>query len=363
MTAASAVVRMRRSAGDAARSAAALTAAIFLLSCVATAPAGAVSYVDGISDQHLYDWEAAASTLFADTWVGRLPPHIEFARYAVQWNVMSGSGSLSNFRSWYERAGQLGLTRVVAMTDYYGPNEPAASLYEAELEMLLSQFPGIGAVEAWNEPNHASSQVHFYVSPIAAARYMNAAYSVCQVHGCTAIAGDFHDAERAVGYEHEYEANLSPSDPGNWGIHPYGAVLHHSTAPVEELVDGLPNKSADRIWFTEVGAYYCRYGEVPPRGEAAQASDAEYLVNALMPSTRNLEHVFYYEYAFEGTKTIDCGSSEDTELYAPRSEGDLDQPRSAAAVIFGPAGPPWASASAASGVTWLWTQVPTYESL
>ncbi len=273
---------------------------------------------------------------------------------------MGGGGyanEYSNFRAWYERAGQLGLVREVALADFTGANEPSSSTYKTELESLLKEFTGVSYVEAWNEPNHASSAVKFYVKAVAAAHYMNEAYSVCQVHACTAIAGDFLDESNMSGYEAEYisGSNLNPKDPPNWGMHPYAAVDTEKTTTVEAFRNGLPGKGSENISFTEVGAYYCKKGESVSGSENAsheayQAKHAAYLVNTLIPHTTNLEHVLYYEFAFEGTKRINCSNVEDTELYAPPSEGQANQPRSAASIVWGPEGRPSASTGAASNL-------------
>ncbi len=328
-----------------------LAALCLSLAFVGASASATTTYVDGISDQHLANWEGGVSNLFTNAWVGSPPSHIKLARYVVQWNARTGGGyanELANFRSWYERAGALGLTRDVALANYTG-TAPSSATYQAELTSFLNEFSGIRYLEAWNEPNHMSTHVNFYVSPVAAAHYMNSAYSVCQSHSCTAIAGDFHDEEHMPKYEEEYEEMLTPSNPGNWGIHPYHTVLRHNPAPVNEFTAKLPS-GTNHIWFTEIGAYYCQAGESTPRGEAVQAGDAGWLVNTLIPQTGNLEHVFYYEYAFEGTARINCSASEDTELYAPPSAGQPNQPRSAASIVFGPEGPPTATTGSSSGL-------------
>lgn len=138
-------------------------------------------------------------------------------------------------------------------------------------------------------------------------------------------------------------------------MHPYAAVDTEKTTTVEAFRNGLPGKGSENISFTEVGAYYCKKGESVSGSENAsreayQAKHAAYLVNTLIPHTTNLEHVFYYESAFEGTKRIDCSNVEDTELYAPPSEGQANQPRSAASIMWGPEGKPSASTGAASGI-------------
>jgi hypothetical protein len=69
---------------------------------------GAVtSYVDGISDQSLPAWdggfeESYFAGLFDDTWVHGPGAHVDFARYVVQWNAMSGDYQryLREFEVW-----------------------------------------------------------------------------------------------------------------------------------------------------------------------------------------------------------------------------------------------------------------------
>ena len=337
-----------------------LVATLAMALLVVSSASGSTSYVDGISDQHLYNWEGSITNLFGSAWVGSPPSHIKMARYVVQWNVMSGGGyanELSSFRAWYERAGQLGLIREVALADYTGSNEPSSSEYKTQLEAMLNEFTGISYVEAWNEPNHHSSAVKFYVEPAAAAHYMNSAYSVCQARSCTAVAGDFLDEGNMIGYEEKYisGSNLNPKDPPNWGMHPYAAVDTEKTTTVEAFRNALPGKGSESISFTEVGAYYCKKGESVSSSEntsreVSQAKHAAYLVNTLIPHTTNLEHAFYYELALDGTKRVNCSSVEDTELYAPPAEGLPNQPRSAAGVIWGPGSPPSASTGGASSL-------------
>ena len=67
------------------------------------------SYVDGISDQSLPAWDgnfevSRFAGLFDDTWVHGPNAHIIFARYVVQWNVMSGDYPkyLAEFEAWLD---------------------------------------------------------------------------------------------------------------------------------------------------------------------------------------------------------------------------------------------------------------------
>jgi Glycosyl hydrolase catalytic core len=283
--------------------------------------------VDGVSDQGLA------------TWAGNLPPQIKLARYVVQWDVMQGAGypeELANLQQWYDYTVALQLTPELALGNYNCSDCSAPRVraeYTAALEALFRSFPDIQVLEAWNEPNntHYSS----YLPPAAAAHLMNAAYAFCELHSCTAIAGDLLDSEpNMVEYERSYERDLTPADPGNWAIHPYHAVKYMTDSTMTSFRDALPNSATDRIWFTEVGAYYCEAGNT--YGEGLQASQAGFLVDKLIPEFRPA-HVFYYEIAAGDDAPPACNSEQDdTALYTASNPGGAVYARTAAHVIFSP---------------------------
>jgi hypothetical protein len=307
----------------------ALVALCLSLTCVSTPAWAGTGYVDGISDQNLFDV----------SWVGSPPPHVELARYVVQWDVMRGAGypeEFANLQRWYDRAVELRLTPELALDDYdcsdcAAPRDTAE--YTAELEALYRSLPDTRVVEAWNEPNN--SRYTSYVTPVLAAHFMNAAYSFCKAHACTAIAGDFLDSEsNMVKYEDEYERNLQPRDPGNWGIHPYHAIKYMTDSTVTGFREALPDPAADHIWFTEVGAYYCEYGQT--YGERSQEEQARFLVRDLIPEFQPT-HVFYDELTLRYAESPRCDSGQaDTALYAAKNSVGSLLARSAAGVIFGP---------------------------
>jgi hypothetical protein len=319
------------------------------LACVSTPAWAGTGDVDGISDQGLMNWagnltgasgsSTAFPAFFARSWVGSPPSHIKLARYVVQWDVMRGVGypeELANLRSWYEHTIELRLTPELALDNYNCSNciAPLATAeYTAALEALLGAFPGIQVLEAWNEPNN--SHYSSYATPATAAHFMNAAYALCELQGCTAIAGDLLDSEpNMVGYERNYEHYLTPADPGNWGIHPYHAVKYMTDSTVRAFEEALPSPATDHIWFTEVGAYYCEAGHV--YGERSQAEQARFLVDDLMPQVQPT-HVFYYELASGYDEAPACDSQhEDTALYATSSTNGLLSARAAAQIVFGP---------------------------
>jgi hypothetical protein len=341
--------------------------AVLCLSLAFASPqAQAVGYVDGISDQHLGSWAGTFSeasgfnapfpSFFADSWVGSPPAHIKLARYVVQWDVMTGvgkPGELTNLEGWYNHAIEMGLTPELALANYNcsGCTAPAKTeYYTRELEALHKAFPSISIYEAWNEPNLGGS---FHVSAETAAHLMNALYSFCSGHGCTTIAGDFADSEsNMTTYEEEYKKYLSPSDPGNWGIHLYHAVKYENKETLVNFEALLPNKTKDKehVWFTEVGSYYCEFGE--NRGTATQEKNAKFLVGLV--AEQNPVHAFYYQAAWPNDEKPPCNSETlDTALYAAESTNGPVHARPAASVIFGAEGAPTATTGAASGVQQL----------
>jgi hypothetical protein len=194
----------------------------------------ATSYVDGISDQSLPAWDAGFEQswfagLFDDTWVHGPGAHVAFARYVVQWNVMSGDYPryLREFEAWIEDVASIGLKPEIALTSYDGLLPGTPSEYEIELVKILARARALGEpigwLEAWNEPNGQGDE-----SARDAAAFTNVASSVCAgEYACTVIAGDFEDSPGVAAYEDEYVSALHPV-PVNWGVHPYYSVGEES---------------------------------------------------------------------------------------------------------------------------------------
>jgi hypothetical protein len=304
--------------------------------------AGTRPQVDGISDQNLQAWDPPFSAFFRGSWVDGILSHVRLSRYVAQWNLLSGSypAYLAKYEAWYRASSDLGLTPELAVTSYDGVLPKSSSEYAEKVGQLLDLKP-IRYLEAWNEPNNSP-----FLSPSTAAHFTNAAYLLCQRKGCTVIAGDFLDSPNMVGYEIEYEKDLSPPNPPNWGIHPYYAVKAESESTVASFRENLPGGS-DAIWFTEIGAYNCIHGE--QLGELHQAIEASWLVNRLMPNIEPV-HVLYYEY-LDGNPPPCSASNADTALYlSAGGRGDPDPPRPAASYVFNGRGIPSAYTGPASGV-------------
>lgn len=303
------------------------------------------AYVDGISDQSLPSWDGAFpgsrfAGFFRDTWAAGLSPHISLARYVVQWNVMSGAypAYLAQLESWYRDVLTLGLTPDISLAAYDGVLPGSYPEYRGALQALLDRFPATAYVEAWDEPNDTPG-----LSADTAARYTNAAQSLCRDRGCTVIAGNFLDSVSMTAYEREYARALQPASLTNWGIHPYLAVKARDASTVLDFRSNLPDAGAgERIWFTEVGAYRCEGGARPELlGERTQALDASWLVNRLMPVIQPA-HVFYYEFLFKDGRPPPCDRSDsDTALYAPAGDRDgVEAARAAASYIYDDRGIP-----------------------
>jgi hypothetical protein len=217
------------------------------------APAGvARSYVDGISDQSLPAWDgdfddSYFAGLFDDAWAHGPGAHITFARYVVQWNVISGEylRYLREFEAWLEDVASIGLKPEIALTSYDGVLPSSPSEYRDELVKVLARARALGHpiawLEAWNEPNGQGDE-----SAADAAALTNAASGVCRGEGdCTVIAGDFEDSPGVAAYEEEYVSDLHPV-PANWGVHPYYSVQAESEAPFENVREHLPNGGGER---------------------------------------------------------------------------------------------------------------------
>jgi hypothetical protein len=308
----------------------------------ASSAAGQGISVDGISDQSLPPWSDPPAVASASGVKGPRtywpPAQIALARYVVQWNATgestpapsAGGHYRERFEAWLGEIRRVGLTPVLALTSYNGryPRSPAE--YRSRLEQLLQLAAGAGTpiayVEPWNEPNNQGHE-----SAADAARLADAANALCRALArCSVIAGDFEDNSTLSAYEIAYERALD-FHPGAWGVHPYFSVATHDDAALLRFRANLPDHGVGaQIWFTEVGAYYCKHGEV--RGEARQASDAAYLVKTLLADPAlTPTHAFYYGMLPGAGSKGPCppAGEDDTGLYGPGGE-----PRAAAGAVL-----------------------------
>lgn len=353
----------RPSAGPVAASLALSEAPLRSLAGGSLSPPG-TAYVDGISDQSLPYWDPSfagtySAGFFHDEWVAGPSSHVSLARYVVQWNAMSGAypNYLEQLESWYRDVLTLGLAPEISLAAYDGVLPGSYPEYRAALQALLDRFPATSYVEAWDEPNDTPG-----LPAGTAARYTLIAQSLCRDRGCTVIAGNFLDSASMTAYEREYARALYPESFTNWGIHPYLAVKSRDAATVLAFRFNLPDAGVgERIWFTEVGAYRCEGGARPELlGERAQARDASWLVNRLMPEIQPA-HVFYYEFLFKDHRAPPCDRSDsDTALYAPAGDRSAaDVPRAAASYIYDNRGMPLTGADATVGERPGWPETAT----
>jgi hypothetical protein len=312
--------------------------------------------VDGVSDQSLPNWDSGFSdsyfaSFFESKWVPG--PHIQYARYVVQWNAMterneSKGNYRERFEAWLADAGSMGLTIDVALTSYNGTYPNSKVEYKEHLIEILKEAEAVSHpiryLEAWNEPNDQGSE-----TAVRAAEFTNAAYVGCEEapSKCTIIAGNVQDGPGVKAYEKEYREHLNPV-PSIWGVHPYYSVEYMTESYYNEFLESLPNKgTGDQIWFTEIAARQC----TPSKNneESGQAKRAAWLVNTLIHNQKP-EHVFYYEFLLKEHKKPSCAETDDA-LYVPSSDPNAeDSPRAAASYIFGNTGVPAAYTGRVSNV-------------
>jgi hypothetical protein len=317
------------------------------LSLLGAAPAFAgTPYVDGISDQNVTYWNGGVwnggppaspfARFLGSTLVDTPAQPLRFARYVVAYDVMcdQGGGAYRDFRAWLQDVRALGLTPVVAF--WYGdfdgnscatlPPIPGTVAQYADpalgVAAFLHAFPSVRIVEAWNEPNDGTGPD---VTAATAAGFWSAAEQAgCTANTCdTVIAGDFDDAQaNLVAYEQQYVAALGGVDPVDWGIHPYESVNSQTTTPLSQFYGALPNPAGDRVWYTEVAAYYCtptrntQTGFTPDQLQQAQEASAHYLVSTLMQYPFDPVHVFYYELMYKNNLAAPC-AERDSAIFGP----------------------------------------------
>ncbi len=337
-----------------------LAVCLYSLAVGASAQAS-TGYVDGISDQSMPSWDGGFSgnyfaSFFDSAWVNPAP-HIAYARYVVQWNVIYKSTEKpyneepyvhyrQQFEEWVNDAAGMGLLLDIAVTEYPGTPYPSSSSeYKSRLKEVLNQANAqghpISYLEPWNEPNGQGKETE-----IAAAHFANEGNVACKESPkCTVIAGNVEDGSSATKFLTTYRENLNFT-PIDWGVHPYQSVEHRELKYYNYFLEGLPNKgSGDHVWFTEVAARRCT--GTTENGEMGQAERAKWLVQTLMPSVEP-EHVFYWEFLLKNRQQPSCSETDDA-LYVPSSDPNApDAPRPAAAFIYGDSGIPWGYTGAAT---------------
>jgi hypothetical protein len=355
----------------------ALAAALAL----AAAPAAATPYIDGISDQNVSYWNgdvwsggppaSAFARFVATSLVGGVPQPLRYARYVVAYDVTCDAAgpAFATFERWLADVQSLGLVPVVAF--WYGefdgnrcpvlPKIPTTvAQYNGAVAAFLARFPRVATIEPWNEPNDGRGPD--VSAETAAAFWLAVARTDCATRACDAvIAGDFNDAapDLAV-YERSYVAALAAAgataDATDWGVHPYAAVNRERPATLSTFEAGLPDRATDRVWYTEVGAYYCTPRANPQAGygdavlQGRQEQRARYLVETLMAPPFDPVHVFYYEFMYKDDVPGPC-ATDDSALYGPPDPGGPPgyTPRAAAATILPYAASPLALPGLAAG--------------
>ncbi len=185
---------------------------------------------------------------------------------------------------------------------------PSFAAYRAAVEALVTQYPTIQFLTAWNEPNEKSQPL--YNSPEDAARFWRIASDACS-HGrdsaaesrCVVLAGDFSDGPHVLfglrghvngvpefdipprdwgseSYFGQYTTGLAfgPGTPKRWAIHAYYAGPARDldnnprTGPTSDFrwIDKFVTETAGPIWFSEQNGLIRNAG-APAQSEALQA--------------------------------------------------------------------------------------------
>jgi hypothetical protein len=246
----------------------------------AASPAGATAY--GISDLQPKLFDASQTNELNFTRV----------RLVLPWNAGVTTGF---WNTWLDKAAQYGYPVLVAPS-IDGAHDcltgscegPSIADYTASLRALLAQYPGIDAVEAWNEPNHRMQPTAG--DPALAARYFDAAAGVCAGR-CTAVAGNMLDAPSMSGYLSDYRAALTVK-PAVWGIHDYYDATYYQRSGLDKMLA----IGSGPVWITEVGGLVSFKpdggGELPY--DEDRAADSLRWMFSLVPKIPRLERVYLY---------------------------------------------------------------------
>lgn len=339
------------------RSLAAFVAGLAALGSASAAEA-VTTTVTGLSDQNMANTDSASGgwTTAVDSYQAALSTssangQITQARYQVRWDIaLVARGNPSHpdvvyFDNWLARAAAKGLRPLITFQQQNPSSEdpahrirPPVPIYATAVADFLATARWSAARDftPWNEPNHRS----YWVSPAQAAGYYDALVTAC-AGTCTIAAGDFagtDSSDLTYGYPYfrDYVTELHNLSrfPVNWAYHPYEVVNSNTRAGLDRFLGDIG--TGKRIWFTEVGAYWCR-GHVDY--SATQAESARRL-KSLMESAAYfsgsgdaLDRVYYYMLSGSGPRTPGGICTWDTALLHNAADGGV-RPRPAMAELF-----------------------------
>lgn len=215
-------------------------------------------------------------------------------RLVLPWNAARDTDPKASWRVWLERARLQGFETMVAPTidtprdcDSGSCSGPTPAEYADALRALLAEAPGITAVEAWNEPNHALQPTRN--SPALAAAYFEQARAVCGVR-CTAVAGNMLDGSSLPSYLSAYRAALV-TDPAVWGIHNYFDATYFGRSGVDLML----SVASGPVWLTETGGLvtFRSSGGVLPYDEDRAADSLRWLFT-IAARTPRVERAYLY---------------------------------------------------------------------
>jgi Glycosyl hydrolase catalytic core len=313
--------------------------------------------INGLSDQNMDRWGAAANNLFTEL-------DSQYVRYITNYDIAihkrprpCAADDDSCRRYWQlvdwvakakrERRQVLISFELAAgcetIASCDGP--PSVEGYRTAITAFLTDpnLSGIREFSAWNEPNHHAEPDRFYIPPETAAQFWNTLNQTCQIlvsGGCTVAAGDFADdpniaAASQSSYTTPYKAELSRlgANPSVWAVHA------HSSVSAQDLSQGLSSNTVytrlkawinqqsnngKPVWISEVGALTCKGNTNYGAGE--QNARAAFLKNKLLPDMPPaVQRAYYYFLAkpFSGEEACPAAATFDSALVGA---GDVKRP-------------------------------------
>ncbi|MDO9352281.1 MAG: glycosyl hydrolase [Solirubrobacteraceae bacterium] len=213
-------------------------------------------------------------------------------RLVLPWNAAYEHGS---WERWIERAQLQGFPVLIAPSIDKARNcetgtcsGPSVAQYTAAIGALLARYPGIDAIEAWNEPNHAVQPTSR--SAAAAAAFHDAAKGLCEGGRCTVVAGNLLDGPSMAAYLARYRAALK-TRPDVWGVHNYFDATYFDS----DGVDRTLATGNTPVWLTETGGLVTFRSPTStlPYDERRAADSVRWIFGLVRRSPR-IERVYFY---------------------------------------------------------------------
>lgn len=269
--------------------------------CLALLPATASAKPTiGIADQ--------SADTFADPLFGQLG--VRHARLNLAWDVFQHDWQIEQLDNWMKGAQAAGVQPLVIFSQSRVAGRtrvlPTPAQYRETVKALLSRYPFVRELAAWNEMNYPGQPS--YRKPRAVAQFYKVLRSECR--GCKVLPGSLLDNPNVVPWARKLRKEIRKihqPDPRIWGLHNYSDVNRLRDTTTRKVLKAVKGK----VWLTETGGVVSATSPTASKyrqGPAFAGRVTAYLLGRFARRNPRVERVYLYEWkAPQGDVSWDSG--------------------------------------------------------